>query len=546
MTSLPFPPGSSIAAYLRDSGGDEQDLSVSQQREQVTSWCAENRLFLTHVFQDIAQPGSSIVGRVGFQQMIHHFHQPDIHERGVILWKFSRFSRDIDDAQYYRADLRRRGYIIHSLNDNIPDSTDGRIYEALIDWMNNKFLEDLSTDVKRGLRHMVTQYGAMPGVPPRGFMRQQVAMGSRRDGSPHTACRWVPDSTLVPVIQQAWHMRAAGFSIRQIHEATRLFTSRNSYPTFFRNRLYLGELVYGDLTIPDYCEPLISLGEWDAVQALNRENSVENSPMRRTGTSHPRRARSSYLLSGILFCALCGAPMSGKTVTFQGKKKMTYYECTRAHRRMDCEARRVPARVIDDLVMQSLRAYVLDPENISAHDREEARASAGTVDQVAQQRQQATASLASLRRRIDNLADRIFQEEDSPRALISKLKEMETRETELSAQLLRLEAIERGENTNIRSTDEAGEFAAHVNDLLENGDVETRRFVLKALTSRITVERAGDRVRGEIIYWNPRDDDVKSKLPPEDGSLPTQRCLHRDEAPPDRHLRARPEFQRHR
>ncbi len=120
------------------------------------------------VYKDAASPGNTTVGRDAFNQMMAHFRSPNVQEVGILIWKYSRFARDIDDAQFYRADLRRRGFEFHSINDSIPTGPDGRFFEAAIDWMNQRFLIDLSTDVKRGLNHIVEQYGAVPGTPPRG------------------------------------------------------------------------------------------------------------------------------------------------------------------------------------------------------------------------------------------------------------------------------------------------------------------------------------------------------------------------------------------
>lgn len=111
----PFPPGTPVVAYLRDSGGTDQDLSVDQQESAVRAWCLDAGLQLTRIFHDDARPGSSVVGRDAFLKMIAYFHHSQVPERGVILWKYSRFSRDIDDAQYYKADLRRLGYQIYSI-----------------------------------------------------------------------------------------------------------------------------------------------------------------------------------------------------------------------------------------------------------------------------------------------------------------------------------------------------------------------------------------------------------------------------------------------
>ena len=187
-TLSPFPPGGSLVAYLRDSGGDNQDLSVPQQNAEITAWCKANNLNLTHLFKDEARPGSSTVSRVGFLEMIRYFEKkPQPPELGVIVWKFSRFSRDIDDSQYFKGLLRRQGLIIHSLNENIPQGLDGRLFEAAIEWMNARFLKDLSEDVKRGLRNNVTQHHAIGGTPPRGFRPgPPINLGIRRNGTPTT------------------------------------------------------------------------------------------------------------------------------------------------------------------------------------------------------------------------------------------------------------------------------------------------------------------------------------------------------------------------
>src|SRR5689334_19562262 len=113
MSECPFPPGSQVTAYLRDSGGDEQEQSIAQQETEVRTYCAKYKLTLTQLFKDEAKSGSSTIGRDDFWRMVHHFHN-GAGEQGVIIWRTNRFGRNINDSQYYKADLRRRGYIVHS------------------------------------------------------------------------------------------------------------------------------------------------------------------------------------------------------------------------------------------------------------------------------------------------------------------------------------------------------------------------------------------------------------------------------------------------
>ena len=208
MNKSPFPSGSQVAAYLRDSGGDDQDLSIEQQEVSLVEWVQDNGYTLSHLFKDTAS-GSSITGRTQFQEMLHHFRN-GASEAGIIVWKFNRFARSLDDAQFYRADLRRRGYEVYSLNDNLPPGIDGRFFEAAIDWMNEKFLQDLSIDIKRGKKHLVTTYGAPGGRPPVGFIGEPMRIGERRDGSEHIVHRWVADPETIHLVIQAFEMRAIG------------------------------------------------------------------------------------------------------------------------------------------------------------------------------------------------------------------------------------------------------------------------------------------------------------------------------------------------
>jgi DNA invertase Pin-like site-specific DNA recombinase len=154
-----------LAAYLRDSGGDRQENSTDRQLAEIQSWALRSGHTLAHVFTDSARPGSSTVGRDAFQEMIHLFRSPACTLDGLVIWSWSRFARDINDAQFFRADLRRRGFEIYSVSDPIPDGPMGRFIEAAIDWKNQQFLADLSKDVKSGLATLVREHGAVPGTP---------------------------------------------------------------------------------------------------------------------------------------------------------------------------------------------------------------------------------------------------------------------------------------------------------------------------------------------------------------------------------------------
>src|SRR3990172_12632598 len=134
--AAPFPPGSKVLLYCRDSGSAEQELSIPQQEQYFRSWCIENSYQVTRIFKDAARPGSTTTGRAALEEMLSYLRRGGAGERGVIIWKFSRLAREYDQATFMVADIRRHGYEVFSLQDRVPPGPEGRLFEAIIHYSN--------------------------------------------------------------------------------------------------------------------------------------------------------------------------------------------------------------------------------------------------------------------------------------------------------------------------------------------------------------------------------------------------------------------------
>ncbi len=484
----PFPPSSRVAAYLRDSGGDAQDLSVPQQERAVWEWCEDHKLTLKTVFKDTAAPGSSVVGREGFQAMIDHF-RGRAPEKGLVIWSYARFSRSIDDAQFFLADLRRRGVAIHSMTDHIPEGTVGKLIEAAVIWKNQDFLETLSREVKRGQHDLIKDRGALGGTPPRGFTRQAVELGRRRDGSPHIVHKWVIDPEQAAAVRLAFEMKAAGASTRRIHETTRLYRSIGCYTTFFANRLYIGEMAFGETVIEDYVEPIVDRAIWEKVQAMRKPS---------TPRVHPRRASSRWLLSGLAYCALCGAPLNSSSVPSKSGDPHDYYACSREQRHAGCDARKVPKDLLESLVIGQLVEYLAEPEMAEAVRRTLKASAEEAVEVTADQIRQINQRLSGVRARISNILNALETAPGSE-ALTGRLLSLEGEERDLRQQVRALEiraetAPAAGENHLV---DRMQSMLANVNEWPE----EDVRTVLAGLVSKVSVARAGKKVTGMVEFY---------------------------------------------
>ncbi len=296
-----FSPGSSLAAYLRDSGAARQNLSVPQQEGKIRQWCDENHYTLTLIFADVARSGGSTVGRDQLDAMLKHFESGNAKEAGVVFWDYSRWARNFDDGQFFLSSLRRLGYNAHSLEEQIPGGSTGKVVESLYLWSAEQYREQLSRNIKRGQQYLITVHKAFQNYNiPTGYIGEKIQIENRRDGNPHWITRLVLDSEMAPRVRKAFEMRAAGHTVAEIHKATGLYRSAQGYTGLFRNQIYMGVLQWGELTCNDFCEAIVDAVTWGQVQQVNREVGE------RFGIGHPRRRTSSYLLSGIVRCSLCG------------------------------------------------------------------------------------------------------------------------------------------------------------------------------------------------------------------------------------------------
>lgn len=375
-------PGSRVWLYFRDSGGDAQD--TASQRSFGLAYCEHYRLHVDRVFVDAAISGRSVTGREEFELMI------ELTKRGkkpivdaILYWDTKRFARNQDDSQFYKADLRRRGYQLVSLSDGIPDGAIGRVYEAILEWKAQQDLDDLSKDAKRGLAYIVGlkdtvtgQYlGIFPGRPPTFFAAEKINVTDlypetrRNDGRARVLQRIFPDPKTWELGKLVMEMRATRASYREIEAETKLFShcvrADNIYATIFRNEIYIGRLRYGGRTYENFVPALATLEQWEAIQKLayRRPDKGKTWP---AGKKHPKSERGAYLLSGLCTCRYCQGNMHGETNRRRDRQSAwRYYLCaTKKRQRDSCPSKQVSAEMLERTIINMLCGRVLTVEFI--------------------------------------------------------------------------------------------------------------------------------------------------------------------------------------
>ena len=357
---------------------------------------------------------------------------------GLIVWNFARFARNLNDAMYFKADLRRRGIIVHSLTDDIPEGNYSQVVEVIIDIANEEKSKQTSRDTKRGLSHRAKS-GYIPGgsTPPRGYRAVREIISYHRDGSPRIGTKWEADLELAPLVTLAFNMRAEGRSLNEIMNSPCgvLYKTKSGWVTFFRNELYLGIIKCGETKIENHetVPPLVDRETFDAVQRLRQAISTRAAG----NVLHPKRYHSPSLLSGLAVCIHCGTPIirevSGAESTKTGK--WIYYLCGKkrnAGKWDACEGKQIKADRADRAIVEAVLKQVLTVDRTDELIKQ-VQASYSDNGEIVRQEEAARAALSSCEKSISRLLDTI-ESTDSVKAK-DRLKERESERARLQFEL---------------------------------------------------------------------------------------------------------------
>jgi len=486
MDNLPFPEGSRVVAYLRDSGGREQNLSVLQQEKSVGEWCRDKGFILSRIYKDEARSGTKVSGRDSFVEMVDYFSNDKVPEVGIVFWEYSRLSRDYDDLMYYVADLRHRGVVVASVMDQVPEGLEGRLMESIIAWKNAKVIEDLQRAIKRGLRYITDVHHAKLGVIPFGYKGLPKQIGVRRgldDGKeiPHMINILVPDPDTAPLVRKAFEMRAAGKTYEEVNSELHIFKVLWSFTRFFRNTRYIGEW----RGITNFCEPLIDRQLFDQAQVINKQRRL------RSGYNHPKVVRSRFFLSGLLYCKKCGKAMYATSTWAKNGPHFDYYRCT-GYANRECQTKLIPKVQIENLIIEQFKQILMQPASLRAL----AEALPKQPDQTAERetvKNRINLEIKGVDSQIDNILKAI-KDTGHSRALLDELKLLEDKQFDLKEQLAGLEMKPSTKPKLPKLDDIITQIAPNLDQLSD----QEKGTLLRGFIESIRAEKKDGIITGEI------------------------------------------------
>lgn len=333
--------------YARYSSHSQREESIEDQLRECHEFAARNNIKIIAEYTDSALTGRTD-SRPDFQKMIRDSARGKF--QVVVTYKVDRFARDRYDSAIYKAKLRKNGVRVLYAKETIPDGPEGIILESVLEGYAEYYSAALSQNILRGLEGNAMKCKTN-GVQVLGYYTGE-------DG-----CYEI-DPDYASVVLSIFQKYDAGVPQKEIIDdlnargfrTTRGFAfNKNSVTRILRNRKYIGEYSWGDVTVPGGMPQIVPLPLFDSVQRkLDRGSRAP---------AHKWKV-ADYILTSKLFCGHCGELMVGRAGTGKSGKKYDYYACVNRTRRHGCDKKPVKKEWIEDIVVKYTKEVVLAEDMI--------------------------------------------------------------------------------------------------------------------------------------------------------------------------------------
>ncbi|MBF0184715.1 MAG: recombinase family protein [Magnetococcales bacterium] len=357
------------AVYTRKSteeGLDQEFNSLEAQREAclayINSQKSEGWLPVADRFDDPGYSGGTL-NRPALQRLLVEIKAGKID--CIVTYKLDRLTRSLLDFSKLIEVLDQHHVTFVSVTQSFATTTSmGRLtLNILLSFA--QFERETTADRIRDKYAASRKKGIwMGGRPPLGYdVRNRELVVNEREAEQvrHIFRRFAECGSPTQVIKD---LRASGIRNKSWTTAEGVFfdgkpIQKASLYHILKNQVYLGEVVYQDVTYPGRHQPIVSRELWDRVHGLIAEHNRPNSTLPRGQTPFP--------LKGLVRCGHCGMAMRPSHTRRGGQVQYRYYLCMNAARTShdQCPLPSVPALELERLVLERVHRLLKAPEVIA-------------------------------------------------------------------------------------------------------------------------------------------------------------------------------------
>jgi DNA invertase Pin-like site-specific DNA recombinase len=483
----------------------------------LRDYAEKNGYVVAREYIDEAESGR-IADRPQFRRMLDEASLADSPFQEILVWKFSRFARFRVDSAIYKHRLKKHGVRIISIQEHFDDTPSGRLMEHIIEDIDEFYSDNLSVEVRFGQRK-VAERGYWPGNrAPYGYNLQKV----REEGGNAYHNIFVIDPLTAPIVRRIIEEAKAGHSQRDIRkgldrdgipppedpftEAKKAKAGKWSDSTIWNivhELKYTGLIVWG-VNSTSGLPPVIAKGRHEPiVDPDDREEAARAMSSKGPSITHPRNAGSVYMLSGLLFCRLCGMPLSVRPSKNQTSK---FYQCyTRKNYTVEvCHCPNLNVQKMQERVLSAVLDDILCTSNIQRALKKMAEELTGPYEEKTSRLRTIENELTEVTNRKAVVMDAHERGTYTPDEFTQRIAPLREREAELRQHLANAARDTDHQAEILAKPEEILAFATQVADFIKHSPPKERKQMLRKFIQCIWIEPG----KGTIVYRIPLPEDA--------------------------------------
>lgn len=335
------------ALYIRVStdAQAEEGYSIEAQKDMLEGFCKSKQITNYKFYIDGGFSGSNIL-RPKLEQLIIDIKNKLV--KSVVVYKLDRLSRSQKDTLYLIEDvLNPNGTEFISLNENLDTSTSiGRAMLGIMSAFAQLERETIKERTRMGMKKRVESGLWMGGG--------KIPFGFDYDSK---TGKLTPNND-ASTVRKIYKLYISGYSTNYIANTLCLKYDQLVIQILKRHLNY-GAILYKGKLYENCHEPIIDKETYNLAMAEMKRRSKIKSPT------------SKYLLTGLLYCGVCGAKLryqkwgnfSTKLVCYSQQKSKEYLI-----KNKDCDLPRFDSDKIEKLVLEDI--FTLKPQSSAIKEKE--------------------------------------------------------------------------------------------------------------------------------------------------------------------------------
>ena len=360
--------------YARFSSDNQREESIEAQLRAMHEYCSRNSIVVIHEFCDRAKSATTD-DRPEFLKMIAASREGDFDF--AIVHKLDRFSRNRYDSAYYKRELKKNGVQLLSVLEQMDDSPESIILESVLEGMSEYYSKNLAREVMKGMRESAMDCRYIGGWIPYGFrvdpQTHRYIINDYEAEAVRMIFRDVADGCGYNVVlnklnTMGYRTRLGNtFSKETLYEMLRnekyngvyVFSRAASKDELGRRNNHMDKPIEDQIRIPGGMPKIVDDETFARVQAILTSRK-----------RHGRRdGKRKYLLTGMVFCGLCGHRYCGDSMQTGGEKNRSVigtYFCNnrKNHGAHACSNSNIHQEPLEELVLRKIEEIVFDESRI--------------------------------------------------------------------------------------------------------------------------------------------------------------------------------------